>query len=370
MELFQKKEMCCGCGACVEICSEKAIKMVRDEEGFDYPQINESICKECTKCKNVCPIKMEEYIQDENIYMGVQVKEDELRYFSSSGGVFSVLAKYVIGYLGTVYGAGYSENMKVIHKEAENRQQLEQIKRTKYVQSDMDGIYSKIEDNLKAGRWVLFCGTPCQANALMLFLKRSYERLIVVDLVCYGVPSPGIWEDYVSYLERIHKGKMTDFSFRDKRNKDNGHMRSYIIDGKEYISSFYDDIYCKMFFKNYILRPSCYNCKFCTVNRKSDFTIGDFWGIEHVRPDFDDGMGTSMVIAHSSKAKKIWNDIALELNWFECTKEDILQPRLLEPTNPARGRKGFMLLYKAFGIIKNAKIKACSLEEIRNDRND
>lgn len=353
MKLFQKKETCCGCGACVEICPANAIKMVRDKEGFDYPQIDPAVCIECAKCRSVCPIKVQEQTEGIKYYMGAQAKDDKLRYSSSSGGVFSVLAQYVMKHLGVVYGAGYDESMRVIHKGAENQEQLEQIKRTKYVQSDMTGIYGKIEKNLKEGRWVLFCGTPCQANALILFLNREYEKLIVADLVCYGVPSPGIWKKYVNYLEHIYNGKMTDFCFRDKRRRDNGHMCSYTIGKDEYAGSLYDDIYCKMVFKNYILRPSCYSCKFCTVNRKSDFTIGDFWGIEHVRSDVDDGMGTSMVIVHSKRAKEIWDEIETELNWFECAKEDILQPRLSEPTVSAKGRRFFMLLYKAvpFSLI-------------------
>lgn len=346
MELYQKKEMCCGCGACAEICPPKAIKMIQDKEGFAYPQINSSACMECSKCRDVCPIKAQKSVIGEKLYMGAQAKEDKVRYSSSSGGVFSVLAQYVIGYQGIVYGAGYNEDMKVIHKGVEKQDHLDQIKRTKYVQSCMDGIYSQIERNLKEGRWVLFCGTPCQTNALMLFLNENYERLILVDLVCYGVPSPGIWNDYVRYLEYKHNGRLTDFSFRDKRNRDNGHVCSYRIDGKEYAGPLYEDLYCRIFFKNYSLRPSCYHCKFCTVNRQSDFTIGDFWGIEHVRPDMDDGMGTSMVIMHSEQAKKIWNEIMAELNWFACTKEDVLQPRLLEPTGSATSRKVFMWLYQ------------------------
>ncbi len=363
MELYLVKEMCCGCGACAEVCPQKAIKMVRDKEGFDYPQINGDICAECEACRYVCPMKGHEPIKSERFYAGAQAKEDKLRYSGSSGGVFSVLAQYVLRYQGVVYGAGYDECMTVVHREAQNDEQLEKIKRTKYVQSNMEGIYGKVERKLKEGRWVLFCGTPCQADALRLFLRDDYEKLILIDLVCYGVPSPGIWENYVKYLEHIHGGKMTDFSFRDKRKMNNGHTCSYIIDGKEYTDSLYRDIFCKMYFQNYILRPSCHNCRFCTVNRKSDFTIGDFWGIEHIRPHMDDGMGTSMVIIHSERAGKIWNQIKTELNWFACTKEHVLQPRLLKPAEPARGRKRFMKMYERipFEII----VKLLKMQLIR-----
>ena len=338
MKEYEKKRTCCGCGACRETCPQKAIQMIPDREGFLYPIVNSRLCNNCGKCRNVCPtnhygfgkkdVVKEKKAEDENLYLGVQAKDEKVRYSSSSGGVFSVLAQYVLSRGGVVYGAGYDGAMRVIHKGAENKQQLQQIKRTKYVQSNMKGIYGKIEKNLKENRWVLFTGTPCQAAALLRYLNRNYERLIVVDLICYGVPSPGIWKDYVNYLERAHRGKMTDFSFRDKRNRDNGHTCSYIIGGKEYAISHSQSIYFIIYFKNYMLRPSCHSCRFCTVNRESDFTIGDFWGIENVRQEMDDGMGTSVVIAHSGKARGIWNEIKGELNWFQCSKEDLLQPRL------------------------------------------
>ncbi|MEZ3506027.1 MAG: Coenzyme F420 hydrogenase/dehydrogenase, beta subunit C-terminal domain [Lachnospiraceae bacterium] len=356
MKSHQKKENCCGCGACAEICPLKAVSMVRDREGFCYPQVDRSLCTACGKCRQVCPIKRHESVEGQNLYLGVQAKDKGIRYSSSSGGIFNVLAQHIIRMQGIVYGAGYDGNMSVLHRAVSDQAQLEQVIKTKYVQSSMEGIYSRIEKNLKEDKWVLFCGTPCQAQALILFLKKAYEKLIVVDLVCYGVPSPGIWEDYVKYLEHKHEGKMTGFSFRDKRNADNGHMRSYIIDGIEYVDSLYQDIYCNMYFRNYILRPSCHSCKFCSVSRNSDFTIGDFWALDRVRPDMEDGMGTSMIIVHSGKARRIWNEIEQELDWFVCKKEELLQPRLLGPTSRARIRWAFLLLYKCMPFWIMAKL--------------
>ncbi len=336
MEKNRRKETCCGCGACAEVCPEGAIHMIYDREGFAYPEIDKSSCTGCGRCKSVCPVKVNGTGEGQNTYFGAQAKKKQLRYSSSSGGIFPVLAQYVIERGGIVYGAGYDRDMNVVHKGAENYAQLEGIKRTKYVQSNMEGIFSSIKKNLVGNRWVLFCGTPCQTQALILFLNKKYEKLITVDLVCYGVPSPVFWKKYVKFLEHKHRGKLKDFCFRDKRNVDNGHMRSYWIDGVEYVDSIYQDIYCKLYFKNYVLRPACYNCKFCTVNRNSDFTIGDFWGIERVKPELDDGMGTSLVIVHSDQARKIWEMIKAELDWFECERNDLLQPRLLEASRIPR----------------------------------
>lgn len=356
MKGYKEKQTCCGCNACIDVCPRKAIKMVQDREGFFYPEIERSICTGCGKCHQVCPLKAKKINEGQNLYLGVQAKDNELRYSSSSGGIFTILAQYVIKKQGVVYGAGYDHNMRVVHKEVSELSQIEVIRRTKYVQSDMDGIYQNIEKNLQSDKWVLFCGTPCQAKALLLFLQKEYEKLIVIDLVCYGVPSPGIWMDYVRYLEKRHNGKMSSFSFRDKRNIDNGHMRSYIINGKEYVGSLFNDFFCKMYFRNNIIRPSCHSCKFCTVDRCSDFTIGDFWGIEKIRPEIDDGMGTSMVIAHTGKAKRIWEEIKEETFWFECGEKNILQPRLCFPTDAAAGRWRFMLLYRCLSFSALIKL--------------
>lgn len=342
-----EKEKCCGCGACVDGCDAEAIEMVQDKEGFFYPRINKANCTGCGRCEQVCPVNKPMTADRTNQYFGMLAKEEEIRYSSSSGGIFSIVARYVLEQQGGVYGAGYNENMEVTHQEVRGLVELESIKRTKYVQSDLKGIYKKIQQRLKQGRWVLFCGTPCQAQALRLFLNQSYEKLILMDLICYGVPSPGIWQRYVKYLENKHGGKMTDFSFRDKRNRDHGHMRSFVIGGIEYAGSLFSDIYCNMYFGNYILRPSCHACQFCTADRNSDFTIGDFWGMERVRPDLDDGMGTSLVILHTDKAREIWDQIKERVVWFTCEKEQALQPRLLEPTKAAKGRKLFMAAYKA-----------------------
>lgn len=346
MRKILKKELCCGCGACAAVCQTGAVNMVQDREGFRYPKIDRRRCVECHRCKEVCPLQNQVAADGKHRYFGVQVKNETIRYSSSSGGLFSVLAEYVIRLNGVVYGAGYDKDMRVVHQEVKELAQLKQIRGTKYVQSDMKEIYRSVETYLKEERWVLFCGTPCQAHALRLFLKKSYTKLILVDLVCYGVPSPGIWNDYVKYLERKYNGKMRKFLFRDKRNQDNGHVCSCMIDDTEYVRKLNEDDYCRLYFQNYIIRPSCHRCKFCTVERDSDLTIGDFWGIEWVRPDMNDGMGTSLMILHTDKAGTIWEEIKQYVRSFECRKEELLQPRLVAPANAAKGRWMFMLLYR------------------------
>ena len=368
MKLYQKKAQCCGCGACRDACPADAIQMVQDREGFWYPQVDEGACVQCGRCRAVCP--MDKAVPaGTHLYFGARVKEDAVRYASSSGGVFPLLADYVLQRQGAVFGAAWGEHMEVLHKEARTSEELEGLKRTKYVQSRLEGVYRRIEALLREDKWVLFCGTPCQAHALRLFLGKPRPKLLTADLVCYGAPSPGVWEDYVRLLERRHGGRLTAFSFRDKRNRDSGHTHAYVCGGREFAGPLSASPYCGMYFANCIIRPSCHACPYCTINRGSDFTLGDFWGIEKLRPD--DGMGHSLVMLHTEKAREVWAEVRDGLDWFPCEQEDLLQPRLLGPTPAARSRGLIMALRRIlpgavwFLLFEKARALSGLLRHIR-----
>lgn len=373
MKPYLEKKLCCGCGACRDICPVDAIRMRADGEGFLYPEIEESACVRCGRCEAVCPIGRGEAALD-GLYFGARAREGGVRRDSSSGGVFPVLAGYVLRRRGSVFGAAFGEGMEVAHREARSPEELRGLKTTKYVQSRMEGVYRRIKALLDEGGWILFCGTPCQVHALRRFVGKPYPRLLTADLVCYGVPSPGIWADYIKLLERKHGGTVTAFSFRDKRAGDNGHTRAYICGGREFAQDLSADLYCGMFFGNYIIRPSCHVCPYCTTDRGSDFTLGDFWGIEKVRQEADDGMGNSLVILRTEKAREVWAEVREELDWFACDREDLLQPRLTGPTPAAGGRGAFMALRRVlpaaalFGLFRGAQGAAGALRRIRGRR--
>lgn len=345
--LYRKKEDCCGCGACADACPQNAIRMAADREGFFYPEIDGARCTDCGRCEAVCPLQTPRSAGEASRqYYGAQAKDTALRSASSSGGMFAVLAEFVLRRQGVVFGAAYDASMRVAHREIAQLEDLDAVKRTKYVQSSFAGVYRQAAARLREDRWVLFCGTPCQTEGLRLFLGRPHPKLILVDLVCYGAPSPGVWADYVRYLEAKHGGKLTDFSFRDKRGRDNGHTCAYVVGGREYAGPLAADAYCGMYFDDLTLRPACHACKFCTTARGSDFTLGDFWGVERVKPEADDGMGTSLVIVHTEQARRVWEAVRGGVDGFACTEKEVLQPRLEAPTPKARGRGMWMALYR------------------------
>lgn len=343
-----QKSLCTGCGACAAVCREKAIAMKRDGEGFSYPLINPALCTRCGLCSKICPIKKQPPAAEENSFFGARAKEESVRFSSSSGGLFPLLAAQVLQSGGAVFGAALLEDGRVQHKSIRRTEDIGQITRTKYVQSDLSAVFSELPDLLSSGCPVLFCGTPCQSAALRSLFGEA-PGLLLLDLICYGVPSPEIWERYVRLLEKQYGGPFHAFSFRDKRNRDNGHTAAFKTGGKEYCRPLSRDPFCQSYFRNINLRPSCSHCRFCTVNRESDMTLGDFWGIEQVKPGWDDGMGSSALICHTPAGMRLWESVREKTEWFSCREKELAngrQPRLQRPAAPSPLRPFYMQLYR------------------------
>ena len=203
---------CCGCGACYSKCGVKAITMQENDEGFLHPVINEDSCVECGQCLKVCPVLN---AKDENTATPdcyACAASDEIRAKSSSGGMFTLLAEYVLNKGGVICGAAYDEKWNVHHIIINNTADLDKLRGSKYIQSDTEKCYSEIEKLLKNGKEVLFSGTPCQVAGLNTFLGRKYDNLLTVDLLCHGAPSRGVWQKYLT--ESFKDRKIINVNFR------------------------------------------------------------------------------------------------------------------------------------------------------------
>ncbi len=308
------KENCCGCNGCVQCCPKQCITMHTDEEGFWYPTVDINICINCGLCERVCPVLNQNEPQKPLHTYAAKNKNKEIQLQSSSGGMFSLIAEYIIKQNGIVFGAKFNEKWEVIHSYTDTIEGLKEFRGSKYLQSQIGNTYIKAKEFLIQGKYVLFSGVPCQIAGLHKFLGKTYEKLLTIDIICHGVPSPKVWNMYLkSYYPNINIQK---FYFR---NKDNGWTNYNIkIHGvlppkntKEIIitESARRNIYMKGFLSNLYLRPSCYACPTKQFKSGSDIMLGDFWGIEHTIPEFYDENGISAVFTLSAKGNKIIESI-------------------------------------------------------------
>lgn len=303
------KQNCCGCFACADICPKGCIEMKADEEGFWYPCVDTSKCIDCGLCEQACPTlnSPDEIIGQFPIGYAVINKDENIRLASSSGGVFSLLANQIINDGGIVFGAAMSEDCRsVIHIGVDSLTELERLRGSKYVQSSIGDIYIKAQEALRNDQKVLFTGTPCQIEGLHSFLRKDYENLLCMDFICHGVPSPKVWKKYICYREKQANSSTRQIFFRHKKYgwKTFAVLFKY-TNNTVYTEKYSKDLYMRSFLSNSCLRPSCYNCHFRKLNRISDITVADYWGIQKQYPDMDDDMGTSLVMIHTEKGKNI-----------------------------------------------------------------
>lgn len=310
---------CSGCSACHDICPRNAISMVPDDEGFLYPQIDETRCVACGRCAEACPSLHPGKSRTPLAVYAAKAKDDELRLKSSSGGVFSLLSWQVIARGGIVYGAGFDhDDWHVMHKSAENEEELADLRGSKYVQSDTRGVYAAIKDNLISGREVLFSGTPCQVAGLRTYLELQHvptSKLLLVDVVCHAVPSPLVWRKYLAQrlAQAGSSAKIMRISFR---NKGYGWKRFSLslcfAEGKEYLRDLHADSFLRGFLSELYNRPSCHNCQCRELRGGSDLTIADYWRVHEKFPEMDDDRGTSLVLVNTEKGTDKWKTVSRE----------------------------------------------------------
>lgn len=346
MQCVTNKKACCGCGACAQACPVNCIRMAADAEGFRYPEVDEAKCIQCGLCQKICPVmhKNSRISSTPKAYAAYNLDE-KVRMASSSGGVFSLVAEHVLAGNGVVYGAALTKDQKVRHIRVTDPEAMAALRGSKYVQSDTDGIYLQVKRDLDAGRPVLFTGTPCQVAGLRSFLRKEYDNLFCMDIICHGVPSPMVWEKYVAHRENIAESPVTQISFR---NKSQG-WKTYAVNfgfsnDAEYLEDYRKDAFMRAFLQDLCLRPSCYACAFKTANRISDMTLADFWGIENVCPEMDDDKGTSLVLLHSKTGEMLFEAIRGNLRYREVDFEAAVKgnPAITESARKPENRDNFM----------------------------
>lgn len=322
MIIIKEKSDCCGCSACVSICPQQCIHIKEDNEGFFYPEVDKNQCINCNLCQRSCPIlNQSEKRLPLNVY-AAKHKDEQIRLASSSGGIFTLLAERIIDEDGVVFGARFNNNWNVIHDYTETKKGLTAFRGSKYVQSYMGNCYQKVKFFLQQGRKVMFTGTPCQIAGLKNYLRKDYDNLLTVDVVCHGVPSPKVWRIYLNEIARkggknsvlfhpiSEKQEIKSINFRSKSTGWKKYSFALTLSGatadeeKNTVllsSIFTENPYMNAFLSNLNLRPSCYACPTKSGKSGSDITIADFWGIEEVLPEFDDDKGISLILPYTEK---------------------------------------------------------------------
>lgn len=347
---------CCGCMACAQACPQKCIEMKTDKEGFWYPQVDKDRCIDCGVCDYVCPMdKRAESSMDKLVY-ACWNKEEALRLYSTSGGVFQVLAKEILQRNGYVAGAVYREDFSVGHVVIHDIEKLSDLLQSKYLQSDIGDVFLQIKRLATQGEQVLFCGTPCQNEALKLFLGKEYENVYQCDFICRGVISPLVFQEYLKWLENEFDSKVKKVHFK---NKDYGwnqfSTKIEFENGKDFQRDRFNDPYMVSFLEHNIdMRYSCHECRFKGTQRASDITLGDFWGIGEKKRELDDNKGTSVVMINTEKGRQLFESVKDAIEYSLCEVEDIRRGNAcLEkcpPVNAKRDKFFILMNKKGFGV--------------------
>lgn len=380
IQLSDKKD-CCGCGACIQSCPKNCISLDEDSEGFLYPKVNVGQCVDCGMCNRVCPVICQGEQHKPLQVFAAKNPDEKIRRQSSSGGIFTLLAEKILEEGGVVFGACFNSNWEVIHDYTETLSGVAHFRGSKYVQSRIGDSYQKTESFLQEGRKVLFSGTPCQIAGLKLYLRKEYENLLTVDFICHGVPSPGVWREYLKNIAARRaaagkntvlsssldnqddlSGRITSISFRDKVlcwKKFSFVVRGSATDGAEKNSVLLsEDLHTNIFLKGFLadlyLRPSCYACPAKSGKSGSDITIGDFWGVWDILPDFFDDNGVSCVLLNTKKGMDNYKNLFVSSHVVSYNDIALRNPALYRSAKLRKRRNSFFR-----NIETNESLKEC-----------
>ena len=342
IECLDRKK-CTGCSLCAQICPKNAIILEKDKEGFSMPKINKEKCINCGLCYKKCPQLYEEELKDKKVKKAYAAKNKDvdIQKKSTSGGIFNLIAENIISKKGIVYGCAFDHNMVANHIRIESNEELDILRGSKYVQSNINNTYKMAKEDLKKGKPVLYTGTPCQIEGLKKYIDTNDENLITIDLVCHGVPSPKLFEKYIKYIEKKENSKVVNYEFRNKeKNGWGSNVKIEFENGKKrYIKGSLDS-YNKTFYAAKAFRESCYNCKYAKKERVGDITLCDYWGIGNELPEFEDYNGVSGIIVNTIKGQDILEEISNKILLKESSVESIAKynQNLNEPVSRPRER--------------------------------
>ena len=312
---------CCGCSACAQGCPKQCIQMVQDKEGFLYPQINKNQCIDCGLCEKICPFLNQSTPNQAIKAFAAYNTDSQIRKNSSSGGIFSLFADWIIQQQGVVFGASFNAEWDIVHVYITRLNELQKLQGSKYIQSNIGQSFKEVKSFLDKGKKVLFSGTPCQVSGLKHFLRKEYPNLFTIDF-----PGPLIWQLYLNETISKHHKQKSNIKSINFRNKDKGWKDfQFTINAQPYLvkESTRENVYMKAFLSNLILRPSCHSCRVKSGRSGSDITIGDFWKVENVIPEWNDNKGTSAIIINSEKGEELFSSV-------KCKKKSVETEKIIQ----------------------------------------
>lgn len=326
MEKVIDKKLCTGCTACMSVCPVQAIQMENDLDGFKYPIINQEKCVNCSMCKKTCPVlNTKNNYSITNCFVGYNKDTKSKLSKASSGSIFELVANYVLDSNGIVIGAAFDEKNKLKHMAVTKAEDLEKLKGSKYLQSDLEYVFKFIKEKLR-DNIILFVGTPCQVAGLKAYIKNDFNNLICIDVVCHGVPSPKLFDKFIKEIQDQTGKTVKNYNFRDKRTGWDTYSNTiYFNDNSEKTELQVNNPYMKLFLSDVALRESCYNCKFKLGNKYSDITLGDFWGVQKYYPEMYDKNGVSAIIVNTERGKNIFDKIKGNMYYKKCKLEEIVE---------------------------------------------
>ncbi len=359
------KANCCGCGACTNVCPRDAILMQADEYGFSYPNIDPSVCIECNLCLKVCQQVNTNESDAPLKAFAASHRNKQIAYKSSSGGVFSALAHYFLENGGAVCGCVWDGNLNAVHICTDKEEAVLKIRKSKYLQSDVGLIYRDVKKRLANGQAVLFTGTPCQVAALYAVVGSRHEKLTTMDLICHGVPSQRLFDQFIHYLEKRYKTTIVEFDFRSKKHGWPRFTMAFTDSrGRTVNIGKSQEFYMPAFTGGNIIRESCLSCQYACSNRIGDITIGDLWGYEKLNLHFNTVNGTSVFTINTPTAEK-WLDVLTdvmdceEIDYAAAVKGNLC---LRMPTSKGEKREQYM------EAIKNGNIEIMAKKYVQSRR--